>query len=29
MRKKENCIEDKDQTGIPDPEQFCKVGKQL
>lgn len=24
---KENHTEDKDQTGIPDPEQFCKVGK--
>lgn len=28
-KKQENHIEDKDQTGIPDPEQFCEVGKQL
>lgn len=26
---KENRFEDKDQTDIPDPEQFYKVGKQL
>lgn len=25
--EKENHIEDKDRTGIPDPEQFWKVGK--
>lgn len=28
-RRQENHIEDNDQSGIPDPQQFCKGGKQV
>lgn len=28
-RRQENRTEDKDQSGIPDPQQFCKGGKQV